>query len=225
MIDKNEIFDEVKDNTGLWCATDCVGADLAAAAGVAITNKLRAVSVSSDAIAEIWPWVENTNIKIIARFMVEQDIDVDFMSNLSSKISSAFREGANGAIVFVHMRNMEHFITELKYIRDDLFFNKSLSIGLDINEIGHDDWESVFKMLQSVRADSLTLFLSNDDGDKSDFVGRVYAMLKANMADWHGTLSFIAGDNVVDRIDQFYRLAQLLRFDASQTMLFWVNKE
>ena len=70
MIEQEDIFDEVKDNLGLWCETDCSGADLAAAAGAAITNKLRAVAVAPSGIAPLWAWLENTNIKIFGRFYV-----------------------------------------------------------------------------------------------------------------------------------------------------------
>ena len=222
MIEENDIFDEVKDNIGLWCDTECVGADLAAAAGMAITNKFHAMSVVSNAVMELWPWVENTDIKIISRFMVDDVSNDDFMSDLSSRISSAFHDGANGAIVFVHFRDLGRFVSDLAYIRDDLFFNKTLSIGLDINEIEFDDWDGVFQSLQSVRADSLTMFLSHDDGDKSDFVGRVYAMLRANMGEWHGGLHFMLGENH-ERMDQAYRLTEQLRFDMTQKMLFWIN--
>ena len=222
MIDRNDIFDEVKDNLALWCGGDCAGADLAAVAGTAITNKLFAISVLPGVVSELWPWIENTNIKIITRFIVDQDINDIFMSDFTSRVSAVFREGANGAIVFVHMPDLVTFTSELMCIRDDLFFNKTLSIGLDIGEIDSYDWENVFQVLQSIRADSVTLVLSQDDGDKSDFIGRIYAMLNANMGDWNGALHFILGPNIA-RIDQVFRLTERLRFNMKSKMLFWVN--
>lgn len=224
MIEQEDIFDEVKDNLGLWCEADCAGGDLAAAAGVAITNKLRAVSVAPSGIAPLWAWLENTKVKIFGRFYIDEKIDDDFMSDFSSRVSASFRDGADGAMVFMRMRDLEQFVSEVACVRDDLFFNKTFSIGLDINEIDSSDWETVFKLLQSVRADVLTLFLSRDDGDKSDFVGRVYAMLNTNMGDWHGALHFMLGKNVA-RIDQVYRLLYQMRFNQTQKMLFWVTKE
>ena len=224
MIDKQEIFDEVKCNLGLWCNTECVGADLAAAAGIAIANKFQAMSVVSGAVAELWPWIENTDIKIITRFMVDKAPDDDFMSNLASRISASFHDGANGAIIFVHFDDLKHLISELSYIRDDLFFNKTLCVGLDINEIDFDKWGDVFQNMQSVRADSLMLFLSHDDGDKSDFVGRVYAMLNANIGEWGGALHFMLGKNDT-RIDQAFRLTEQTRFNMVSKMLFWVEND
>ena len=222
MIDQDDIFDEVKDNLGLWCSAECAGADLASVAGMAITNKLQAMSVLPDVISELWPWIEDTNIKIITRVMVNRTPDDEFMSNFSSILSTAFHSGANGAVVLVRFNELAQFIAELACIRDDLFFNKTLSIGLDINEIDFEDWEKVFKLLGTVRADSLTLFLSQDKGDKSDFVGRIYAMLNANMFGWDGALHFMLGQNI-ERIDQVFRLTQQLRFNMTPKMLFWVN--
>ena len=224
MIEQSEIFEEVKDNLGLWCETGVAGADLAAAAGVAITNKLRAICVSPMEIAPLWVWLEDSPIKIFGRFEINKKIDDDVLSDFSSRVSASFRDGADGATVFIRMRDLEHFVSEVACVRDDLFFNKTFSIGLDINEIEHNDWENIFKLLQFVRADALTLFLSHDDGDKSDFVGRVYAMLSSNMGDWHGALHFMLGKNIA-RIDQVYRLTHQIRFSMAQTMLFWVDKE
>lgn len=224
MIEQEDIFDEVKDNLGLWCETDCSGADLAAAAGAAITNKLRAVAVAPSGIAPLWAWLENTNIKIFGRFYVDGKIDDDFMSDMSSRVSASFRDGADGAMIFVHLRDLELFVSELACVRDDLFFNKTLAVGLDINEIDSTDWEIVFKLLQSVRADALTLFLSRDDGDKSDFVGRVYAMLNTNVGNWQGALHFMLGKNTA-RMDQVFRLTYQMRFNMTPKMIFWVNRE
>ena len=222
MMEQNNFLDQVRDNMGLWCGANCVGADLAAAAGTAITNKLRAISILPGAITQLWPWIENTNVKIITRFMVDKSPDDAVMSDLSSRITGAFRDGADGAIVFVRARDMDRFVSELKFVRDDLFFNKTLSVGIDVNEINHDDWENVFGALRAVRADSLTLFLSHDDGDKSDFVGRVYAMLNTDMGDWHGELHFMLGENAA-RIDQSFRLVEQLRHDTVSKTLFWID--
>ena len=223
MIEQNDIFEEVKDNVALWCESDCVGADLAAAVGIAITNKLHAISVLPGAVSQVWPWVENTSIKIITRFSVDHSIDDDFMSDFSSHINTCFRDGADGAIVLIHLRDLKKFTDEIAYVRDDLFFNKMLSIGIDVSEINTDDWENVFRTLKSLRADSLTLFLSHDDGDKSDFVGRIYTMLNTDMGEWRGALHFMLGENTA-RIDQVYRLVDQLQSNFVPKMLFWVNK-
>ena len=222
MIEQNEIFTEVKDNLGLWCGNDCSGADLAAAAGVAITNQLHAVVVAPTEIEQLWAWLENTNVKIFSRFYIKSDIDDAFMSDFATRVNASFRAGADGAIVFMHVRDLDKFASEMSFVRDDLFFNKTLSVGLDINEIDVADWARVFETMRMLRADSLTLFLSDDDGDKSDFVGRVYSMMDTDMGDWHGALYFVSGENIA-RIDQFYRLVGQMRPNMLSKMLFLVN--
>lgn len=222
MIDKQEIFTEIKDNLALLCGAGVMGADLAAVAGIAITNKLSAISVVPDAVAPIWAWLENTNVKIFSRFYVDKKIDENFMSDFSAQIATSFRDGADGATVFIKMRDLKQFVSELNCVRDDLFFNKTLAIGLDINEI--DDWGAVFELLRTIRADALTLFLSRDDGDKSDFVGRVYAMLNTDMGDWHGAIHLVSGKNI-DRIDQVYRLTTQLRPNMVPKMMFFMEND
>ncbi len=224
MMDKSEIFAEVKDNLAMWCADSCSGADLAAAAGVTIENNLRAISVVPTAIEQLWAWLEKTNVKILGRFYIDSEIDDVFMSDFATRVNMSFHAGADGAIVFMHRKSLDEFVANMSYVRDDLFFNKILSVGLDINEIDYDDWKTVFALLNTLRVDALTLFLSNDDGDKSDFVGRIYSMLESDMGDWHGMLYFVPGKNVA-RIDQFYRLTEQIRTGMAQKMLFLVNND
>ncbi len=207
MIDEKEIFNEVHGNISIVCPDDCVGADLAAMAGRAISNKARSICVNSSKIADMWPWLEKAKTKIIARFIIDGAINESFMSDLSIKISSAFRDGADGAIIFMDVSRLRKFAAEISSIRDDLFFNKSFGIGLDITKIDAFDWENLFGILKLIRADSLCLVFDNDTGNKSDFVGRVFAALNANRNGWDGNLNFMFGQNII-RIDQTYRLIQ-----------------
>ena len=55
MIDEKEIFNEVHTNISIVCPDDCVGADLAAMAGRAISNKARSICVNPSKIADMWP--------------------------------------------------------------------------------------------------------------------------------------------------------------------------
>ena len=75
MIDEKEIFNEVRDNISLMCHDDCVGADLAAATGLAITHKMKSVCVAPNQVADVWPWLEKTKIKIISRFYVNEAVN------------------------------------------------------------------------------------------------------------------------------------------------------
>ena len=224
MISEKTIFDEVRDNISLLCRDDCVGADLAAAAGLTISNKMKSVCVTPNQVAEMWPWLEKTKIKIISRFTIDGAINDDFMSGLSEKVSRSFRDGADGAIVFVGMRDLQKFAAEIVNIRDDLFFNKTFNIGIDIDEVNVFDWDLLFGILHLVRADSLVLRFINDTGDKSDFVGRVFAMLNASRGDWGGAVNFVLGQNVV-RIDQTFRLIQQIRPDTISKTEFFIDND
>ena len=118
---------------------------------------------------------------------------------------------------------MQKFISGIGSVRNDLFFNKSLNIAIDINDIDVFDWGELFRILRIISADSLVLTFNSDTGDKSDFVGRVFAMLNAPRGEWGGQINFVIGQNVV-RIDQTYRLIQqLLPETLSKTEFFIDN--
>ena len=222
MIDENSIFDQVRGNLSLACPDDCTGADLAAVAGIAISNKMKSICVAPNRVAEIWPWLEKTKIKIISRFFIDDAIDDNLMSDLSGNVSASFRDGADGTIVFVAKQYLSKFALEMLSVRDDLFFNKSFSIGVNIDEVDVFDWAELFGLLHILRADSLTLVFNNDTGDKSDFVGRIYAMLNAPRGDWAGVVNFMLGQNVL-RIDQVYRLICSMQPDAISRTEFFVE--
>jgi len=224
MINESAIFNEVRDNISMICRDECVGADLAAAIGDAISHKVRSVCVAPAAVPDVWPWLEKTKIKIISRFFVNDAINDDFMSNLSGNISASFRDGADGVMIFIGWRDLPKFAAEIASIRDDLFFNKSFNVAIDINEVNVFDWNELFGILRIIHADSLVLTFNNDNGDKSDFVGRVFAMLNAPRGDWGGAVNFVLGRNVV-RIDQVFRLISSVLPDTISKTEFFIDNE
>ena len=224
MIEDKTIFNEVKNNISLMCLDDCVGADLAATVGVAIEYKMKSVCVAPNRVGEVWPWLENSRVKIISRFYLDGTINDDFMSDLSERISASFRDGADGAIVYVKKRDLQKFAKEITGVRESLFFNKSFGVALDINDIDVFDWDGVFAILESVRSDSLVLVLENDTGDKSDFVGRVFAMLNASRGNWGGVVNFALGQNIL-RIDQVFRLVQQIKPDTISETEFFIDND
>ena len=223
MIDEETIFYEVRNNISLMCGDDCLGADLAAAMGRAMSNKMRSVCVVPKSVPEVWPWVEKSRVKIISRFVMTGAINDDSLSELSKNINASFRDGADGAIIFMPRRDLSKFATSIVSIRDDLFFNKTFGIGIDINDIGPFDWDELFGFLQILRADSLNLTFNDDTGDKSDFVGRVFAMLNANRGKWGGVVNFILNQNIA-RIDQVFRLIQNLAPETISKTEFFIDE-
>ena len=119
---------------------------------------------------------------------------------------------------------MQKFANGIIGVRESLFFNKSFGVSVDIDEIDSFDWESVFSVLENLRADFLVLVLENDAGDKSDFVGRIFAMLNASRGNWTGRVNFALGQNVL-RIDQTYRLVQQLRPDDISDTEFFIDND
>ena len=223
MIDIDLVFKELGDGVCLWCGADTQGADLAQKCQMAIEHKMPIMSVGPDAVPVVWPWLEHSNIFINARFYLEDSkFDDVAASGLAKRVISVFKNGADGATIFVRSKDLDDFVSAMNVVRDDLFFNKELCIGLDIMEFGAYDWVRVFDMLKKINANSVAFFISKDTGKKSDFVGRVYGMLDAWPRDFNARLCWAFGNNIV-RFDQAKRLTETLRHDLAAGQSFLVN--
>ena len=117
---------------------------------------------------------------------------------------------------------LNSLVEQTHVVRDDLFFNKQLSIGVDINEIDSSDWEKLFLNLQKINATELTLVLTKDMGDKSDFVGRIYGMLDSWFEDNRFGLHFVFGQNYL-RMEQAFRLIKSVKPELIKNTKFFVN--
>lgn len=220
MIDNENILDDIS-GAALWCGADCDPTDLARYASVALEHNVAAISVAPMSVGVVWPWLENKNIPIFAWFYPRAR-GAAGASEIVASINQAFKQGADGAQVFVSLQNLDEFVSQLYLIRDDLFFNKAAFVGVDICEIGPFDWNSVFSALRKMRATGLVCALARDDGDASDFVGRVYAALSAWDAAGDMDLHFVTGKNPV-RVEQAMRLVQSVRPELAPRVKFFVN--
>lgn len=223
MIDKSMIFDIVGTNAGLWCGADMDATDLADAVHFAGVQKLPVVSVAPNMVQTVWPWLEGNNIKIMSRFYLDgKKITEEQISDVTVRINTSLRQGANGAQIFLSYGALAGLVEQTHVVRDDLFFNKDLSIGMDIGEIGPFDWMDVFANLQKINASSVIFVFTHDIGDKSDFVGRLYGMLNAWDVANKFSLQFAFGPNLL-RIEQAMRLVQQMRPGLMGELRFWIN--
>ena len=117
---------------------------------------------------------------------------------------------------------LDDLVAQTHIIRDDLFFNRELVIGLDIGDIDSDDWENLFHELKRINASAVMFVLTKDFGKKSDFVGRVYGILNAWDSEFNGALHF-ALENRPERIDQAQRLVESIRPELVKNLRFFVN--
>ena len=223
MIDKSMIFDIVGTNAGLWCGADMDATDLADAVHFAGVQKLPVVSVAPNMVQTVWPWLEGNNIKIMSRFYLDgKKITEEQISDVTVRINTSLRQGANGAQIFLSYGALAGLVEQTHVVRDDLFFNKDLSIGMDIGEIGPFDWMDVFANLQKINASSVIFVFTHDTGDKSDFVGRLYGMLNAWDVANKFSLQFAFGPNLL-RIEQAMRLVQQMGPGLMGELRFWIN--
>ena len=223
MIDKNTVFELLGGRVSLWCGTDMDSVELARAAQFATDNGVSVVSVAPNAVQTIWPWMENSAVKIMTRFYLDtKNITEKHISDVTVRINAALRQGAHGAQIFLPRVALPGLVEQTHVVRDDLFFNKDLSIGMDISDIGPFDWGTVFDNLRKINVSSVIMAFAEDAGNKSDFVGRVYAMLNAWGPENKFNLHFAFGPNFM-RIEQALRLVQYMRPDLAGNMRFWVS--
>ena len=153
---------------------------------------------------------------------ISKKITEDKISDVTVRINTCLRQGADGAQVFLSYDALAGLVEQTHIVRDDLFFNKDLSIGMDVGEIGPFDWVGVFENLRKINASSVIFVFTHDTGDKSDFVGRIYGMLNAWDVANKFSLQFAFGPNLL-RIEQTLRLVQRVRPNLMDGLRFWVN--
>jgi len=212
MIEITGLVDDVRRQLGVWCPATEDGTELARMADMAVSYGVGMMSVAPNSVRVVWPWLEGQAIKIIPRFYfggsrAPTDSDI---SQLAVDINTSFKHGASGAIVFVSMRHLEVLVNALHVVRDDLFFNKELIIGLDVGDIDACQWDAIFDCIIRIRANGLMLALTRDRGDKSDFVGRVYGALDAWNPGFFGDVYWMVGANPL-RAEQVMRLTSAMR--------------
>lgn len=222
MININEIFDNNQDvakDVCLWLGNNSDSVELAGAAEYMVEMHIPMVSLKPEFVPIVWPWIEKSNIKIMARF---DNLTVDNMSKLAVDVNSVFKQGADGAQLFLKLSELKRFADSVENVRDDLFFNKDLSVALDIFEIWPLDWADVFSALKKLRATSLLLIMTHDDMDKSDFTGRIYAALENWDSDASMSLHVML-DESYKRAEQVYRLVAINRPELLNKLKFFVS--
>jgi hypothetical protein len=226
MMKSENIFDDIESRLALLIADDVLDSgDLARVANMAIDKGIRFISVPNSVVKTIWPWVENKNVKIISRFnfMAEKDQGIDdAVSDLSMKTTATFRQGADGVQIFVPYSYITDFANSIRVIKNDLFFDKYVSIGIDIDDKQDIDWQKVFDALGAIKPNAVLLVgHAQEFNANSDFAGRIFDMLqKWNLrADLH----LMFGKNML-RVSQILRLTEKIRPELSESIRVFVAR-
>lgn len=224
MITQDSFFDEMSANIALWCEGAADTGSLARMASAAAEYAVPVISALPSDVAMLWTWLEKTPARIYARFYLPSrgGRDMDVISELSARINASFKQGASGAQIFMRASDLPDFVREIGAVRDDLFFNRALAIGIDVSDVAPIEWPGIFDALRRLRASALVLVLARDTGVRSDFVGRIYAALNAVPSDARYDLHFVLGNNPM-RIEQAGRLVRSLRPDMASGMRMFVR--
>ena len=144
------------------------------------------------------------------------------ISEITIRINNAFKQGAHGAQIFLPYGALDDLVEQTHVIRDDLFFDKDLEIGIDIGDVDVFEWENLFQKLRKINASSVLFVFTKDTGKKSDFVGRIYAMLNAWNDNNDFDLHFAFGADFM-RIEQVWRLVETLKPGLLSRVKFFVH--
>ena len=207
MIDLNEMFSDSNKNVALWCDSVEDVSDIAVTAENIIQMGVDLVSLPPNMVQDMWVYLEKIHVNILTRynfFSNRKNIDED-ITVLAGNIKNICKHGADGVQIFLKMNNFEDFIEKISPVKDDLFFEKDLCVCMDIIDLDVNNLESIFQKLNEIGATAIGLTLNEDTGNRSDFVGRVYAIL--NNWNFNGNLHFLLG-NDYERIDQVIRLIE-----------------
>ena len=215
------LFQEINCSHAFWIV-DSDREYLPQIADFALKQEYRTLSAPCDFVGQIWPWFENKDVKIITRFSIDIKDDFDsVISEFAAETSSVFRDGASGIQVFMSPRVLSGFVEALKPVRDNLFFDRFLSVGLNIDEIKVDMWDDIFTVLQTLRPSAVLITSDGDDFDRSsDFVGRFFTMLEKWDVD--ADLHLMFGKNTMKLI-QAIRLVQKTRPDLMKKLTVFVR--
>lgn len=215
MISPEAFFDEMSANMALWCEGGRDTGELARVAGAAVEQTVPMISALPADVPMLWTWLEKTPARIFARFYLPARgaRNENVISDLTARINAVFKQGAYGAQIFMRAADLPDFANQIGTVRDDLFFNRELAIGIDISEVGPFEWKVIFETLQRVRAGALVLVLARDAGMKSDFVGRLYAAVSAAV-NAKCDLHFVLGSEPV-RMEQAIRMIRAVRPEKS----------
>lgn len=223
MINIKEIFieDNISESVSLWLPGNGDGTDLIGAAEYAAQMRVPMVSVEPKDVKTVWPWFEHLGVKIMPRFIVD-GFGGDAMSTLVMNINSVLKQGADGAQIILKLNDLNKFSELISSVRNDLFFNKDLVVGLNLLDIWPNDWKDVFDNITKMFASGVLLILSHDDMEKSDFVGRIYGALDNWNANPDTELHVMLGESY-PRAEQVYRLVEKLRPELLDKLKFFVS--
>lgn len=218
MINCKYHFEDLHNMVSVWVPDGLDDtAELARVADYVVHNGIRVVSVGADDVKKIWPWLENSGVKILSRFLVDEGGKIDdVISGFAKMVTDVVRHGADGVQVFIPCSCLGEFVRELEAIRDDLFFDKILSVGLDIEDVVGGDWLDIFAELARICPGSILICGDRTGFDaKSDFVGRIYDMLKKWNLDSDINMMFCG--NML-RVAQVIRLVRGIRPELNEKM-------
>jgi len=211
-------MDEIKGQIAMVCPSGLDARALIFAADNAMRSNVRAVSATPESVNMLWTWLEKSDIKIFARFVIENsDFDV---SKIAAALHSVFKKGAHGVQLIAAPDTLNKLAAALSPVAADLFFGRDLVLVTDLDDVMPNDWEMLFHSLKRINAKGLGILA----GSGENTPGAIYGMLDSFDLDFNGYLQVISKDSDMQTIENVWRLIQKTRPEVvGKTMFFLIS--
>lgn len=183
-----------------------------------VSTNIKLISVLPNMIQAVWSWLEKNNIEMFVRVY---ESDYQNSSDLVKSINSIYKIGATGVQLFIKKKNFFLILPDFLKVKDNLFYNKKISICFDLDDFSINSWSDVFINLNKLKADVILLNYKKEKDD--DFVGLVYGFLDNFDDRFKGEIHFSIGNSSI-RVEQTWRLIEKMKPDLLDKVKFFILK-
>jgi hypothetical protein len=120
---------------------------------------MRRISVSASAVPAVWTWLEKSNVSLVA--MIAWNSEKMTPDTLVKDMTAPLKRGSDGVQLYVKFKDMEKLTEHLREIIPEIFFDKSLSIALSLDDVPYNGWQMVFEYMEALKATNIMLISKN----------------------------------------------------------------
>ena len=234
-INRSNSLNQIQAITDVWCdaAPGCTAAPdaggCASAADAALRIGADRIAVPAAAVHLTWAWLENKGIEILA-VMDGGGFKEDGQGaeKLSEHIRSVLKKGADGIMLCAWAggkirtaARIFEIADALAPVRNDLFFEKKLFVGMSLENIEPLDWPDIFRNLKKMGADGVLFSLTPVSGKGKNIAGKIFGALENWDCGFAGRIMFLA-DSPAD-IESALRLVEKIKPDFVKKLRFFIR--
>ncbi|MDR0319154.1 MAG: hypothetical protein LBH81_00220 [Rickettsiales bacterium] len=146
---------DIRPHLDLCCWTPADATELIGAAGTAARMGIPRISVAAASVPAVWSWLEKSPVALSA--MVAWNSAKMGTADLVREITLPLKRGADQVQLYAKWKDLPKLSDALREIRDEIFFDKKLSLALSLDDVPYNGWLDAFKYAKELRADNIML--------------------------------------------------------------------